>query len=74
MRGCPVGKKKFDVICLTSENPKNLTQNVMSLARAMLINLSDLLFDSPPEVRLSVAILIDCRYPSLWLLFKQLWF
>ena len=53
---------------------KNLTQNVMGVARAMLINLSDLLFDSPPEVRLSVAILIDCRYPSLWLLFKQLWF
>ena len=35
----------------------NLTQNVMGVARAMLLSSTDLLFVSPPEVRLSVAIL-----------------
>ena len=32
----------------------------MGVARAMLLSSTDLLFVSPPEVRLSVAILIDC--------------
>ena len=61
LEGLPCWKKKFGIICLTPEEQKeNITQNVMGVARAMLLSSTDLLFVSPPEVRLSVAILIDC--------------
>ena len=62
LEGLPCWKKVWHYLSNIRRAKKNinLTQNVMGVARAMLLSSTDLLFVSPPEVRLSVAILIDC--------------